>query len=158
MRKYISLPVGQFLVGLFWLGLALLVFLGISSMSAAEAGSMGPATFPKILAVSLTILVVIHWIQSRKAKAIPFFETAKIRDALKAAFLIVLAFGAAFFWESLGALPVLLLLSFVELTWIEGFGWKKVFTVGIALSVGIWLVFTMLLGVSLPLGLLIWFY
>lgn len=158
MKKYLSLPLGPFLIGLFWLGLALLVFRGIASMSPAEAGSMGPATFPKILAVSLSLLVVIHWIQSRKGKTTPFFEMGKRRDALQAVSFVVLAFGSAFFWESLGALPVLLLLSFVELTWIEGFGWKKVLTVGITLSVGIWLVFTVLLGVTLPLGLLIRLY
>jgi hypothetical protein len=51
-----------------------------------------------------------------------------------------------------------LVLSLVELRWIEGFGWMKVFAVGMVLSLGTWLFFTMLLGVSLPLGLLIWFY
>jgi hypothetical protein len=158
MRKFIPLPLGQFFMGLFWLGIALLVFWETVSMSAAEAGSMGPATFPKILAVSLVLLVGVYWFQSRKAKAIPFFETAKIRDVLKAALLVVLAFAAAFFWESVGALVILLVLSLVELRWIEGFGWLKVLAVGITLSVGTWLVFTVLLGVSLPLGLLLWFY
>jgi len=158
MRKFFSLPMGQFGAGLFWLSIAFLVFMGIASMSAAEAGSMGPATFPKILAVSLSILVVVYWFQSRKAKTISFFETAKKRDALKTAFLVVLAFAAAYLWESLGALTILLVLSLVELRWIEGFGWMKVFAVGMVLSLGTWLVFTMLLGVSLPLGLLIWFY
>ncbi len=119
---------------------------------------MGPATFPKILAACLTLLVGVYWLQSRKAKAIPFFETAKMRDVLKAVFLVVLAFAAAFFWESLGALIILLVLSLVELRWIEGFGWIKVLAIGLVLSVGTWFVFTMLLGVSLPLGLLLWFY
>ena len=143
---------------MFWLGMAILVFWETVSMSAAEAGGMGPATFPKILAACLTLLVGVYWFQSRKAKAIPFFETAKIRDVLKAVFLVVLAFAAAFFWESLGALIILLVLSLVELRWIEGFGWIKVLALGLVLSVGTWVVFTMLLGVSLPLGLLLWFY
>ena len=158
MRKFIPFPLGQFFMGLFWLGMALLVFWEIVSMSAAEAGSMGPATFPKILAACLTLLVGVYWFQSRKAKAIPFFETAKIRDVLKAVFLVVLAFAAAYFWERLGALTILLGLSLIELRWIEGFGWIKVLAVGLVLSVGTWFVFTMLLGVSLPLGLLLWFY
>jgi hypothetical protein len=158
MRKFFPLPLGQFGVGLFWLSIAFLVFWGITSMSAAEAGSMGPATFPKILAVSLSILVVVYWFQSRNVKTISFFETTNKRDALKAAFLVALAFAAAYLWESLGALIILLVLSFVELRWIEGFGWIKVFAVGLVLSLGTWLVFTMLLGVPLPLGLLLWFY
>lgn len=158
MRKFIPFPLGQFFMGLFWLGMALLVFWETASLSAAEAGGMGPATFPKILATCLTLLVGVYWLQSRKAKAISFFETAKMRDVLKAVFLVVLAFAAAFFWQSLGALPILLALSLVELRWIEGFGWVKVLAVGLVLSVGTWFVFTQLLGVSLPLGLLLWFY
>lgn len=158
MRKFFPLPLGQFLTGLFWLSIAGLVFREITSLSAAEAGSMGPATFPRILAVSLSVLVALYWLQSREAKTIAFFETAGKRDALRAAFLVALAFAAAHLWETVGALPILLVLSLVELRWIERFGWIKVFAVGMVLSVGIWLVFTMLLGVSLPLGLLLWFY
>jgi Tripartite tricarboxylate transporter TctB family len=158
MRKFLPIPLGQFFMGLCWLGLAFFVFRDIASMSDAEAGGMGPATFPKILAVSLTLLVFVYWFQSRKVKAIPFFETATIGDVLKTVLLVVLAFAAAFFWESLGALIILLALSLIELRWIEGFGWLKVLAVGMVLSVGTWLVFTVLLGVSLPLGLLLWFY
>jgi putative tricarboxylic transport membrane protein len=158
MRKLIPLPLGQFIMGLVWLGVAVLVFWETVSMSAAEAGGMGPATFPKILAVSLALLVGVYWFQSRKAKAIPFFEAAKMRDVLKTVFLVVLAFTAAFLWESLGALVILLALSLIELRWIEGFGWVKVLAIGLVLSVGTWFVFTVMLGVSLPLGLLLWFY
>ena len=78
MRKFIPLPLGQFFMGLFWLGIALLVFWEYRFHVCRGSGGMGPATFPKILAVSLTLLVVVYWFQSRKAKAIPFFETAKI--------------------------------------------------------------------------------
>jgi hypothetical protein len=61
-------------------------------------------------------------------------------------------------WERVGALPVLSAVSIIELKWIEGFGWMRALGVGMTLSIGMWLVFTQLLGVSLPLGLLIWFY
>ena len=158
MRKFLPIPLGQLGVGLFWMSIAFLVFWGITSMSAAETGSVGPATFPRILAISLSILVIAYWFQSRKAETTSFFETTDKRDALKAVFLVALAFAAAYLWESLGALIILLVLSFVELRWIEGFGWLKVFVVGAVLSFGTWLLFTLLLGVPLPLGLLIRFY
>ncbi len=158
MRKFLPIPVGQLFMGLFWFGIAFCVFRDVASMSAAEAGAMGPGTYPKILAVSLTLLVCVYWFQARKDKTAPVSEPAKIWDTVKAAFLVVLAFAAAFFWEKVGALPILLALSFIELGWLEGFGWKKVVAVSVILSTGIWLVFTVLLGISLPLGLLMWFY
>jgi len=140
------------------LGIAFLVFWGIASLSAAEVGSMGPATFPMVLAVSLSILVILYWIQSRGEAAAPLFEKGKGPDALRALALVFLAFGAAYLWESLGAPVILLMLSLVELKWIEGFGWKRALAVGVVLPVGTWLVFTALLGVPLPLGLLRWLY
>jgi hypothetical protein len=158
MRKLLPMPLGQFFMGLFWFGIAFFVFRDIVSMSDAEAGGMGPGTYPKILAVSLTLLVCVYWFQARKNRAAAVSEPAKISDAVKAAFLVVLAFAAAFFWEKVGALPILLALSFIELGWLEGFGWKRVVAVGLVLSLGIWLIFSQLLGVSLPLGLLMWFY
>ena len=71
---------------------------------------------------------------------------------------MLLAFAAAYLWEMVGALPILLVLSIIELKWLEGYGWIKVVTVSLILSIGVWLVFTVLLGVSLPLGLLLMFY
>ena len=158
MRKFLSIPLGQFFMGLFWLGIAIFVFRDILSMSAAEAGGMGPGTYPKILAVGLTLLVFVYWFQSRGKKAAPVSEPAKTGDVLKTAFLVLLAFAAAYLWEMVGALPILLVLSLIELKWLEGYGWIKVVTVSLTLSIGVWLVFTVLLGVSLPLGLLMMFY
>ncbi|MHB8772400.1 MAG: tripartite tricarboxylate transporter TctB family protein [Syntrophales bacterium] len=158
MRKLLPMPLGQFFMGLFWFGMAFIVFRDIASLSSAEAGAMGPGTYPKILAVSLTLLVCVYWFQARKDKTAPVSAPANTRAVFKAAFLVVLAFVAAFLWERVGALPILLALSFIELGWLEGFGWKRVVAVSVLLPVGIWLVFTQLLGVSLPLGLLLWFY
>ncbi|MDP1992454.1 MAG: tripartite tricarboxylate transporter TctB family protein [Syntrophales bacterium] len=158
MRKLLSIPLGPFLMGLCWLGLACLVFRDIASMSAAEAGGMGPGTYPKILAVGLTLLVLVYWFQSRRKKAASISEPSKTADVVKSACLVLLAFAAAYLWEMVGALPILLVLSIIELKWLEGYGWIKVVTVSLILSIGVWLVFTVLLGVSLPLGLLLMFY
>jgi hypothetical protein len=158
MRKFLPIPLGQAAMGLCWLAVALLVFRDIASMSAAEEGGMGPGTYPKILAVSLTVLVLIYWVQSRREKAALLTERSEARDKVRAACLVGLAFAAARLWESVGALPILLALSAIELRWLEGFGWTRVAAVSVILSAGIWLVFTQLLGVSLPLGLLIFFY
>ena len=158
MRKFLPIPLGQFFMGLFWSGIAFFVFRDIASMSAAEAGGMGPGTYPKILAVCLTLLVFVYWFQLRKKKTVPVSEPAKIGDVLKAVFLVLLAFAAAYLWEIVGALPILLALSLIELKWLEGYGWIKTVVVSLLLSIGVWLVFTVLLGVSLPLGLLMMFY
>jgi len=144
-------------MGLFWLGVAVLVFWGIGSLPPAEAGGLGPASFPKLLALSLLGLIVVYWFQSIKDAAISLRNEAG-GSVLKAAALLALAYAAAFLWERAGALPVLVVFSVIELRWIEGFAWAKVMAVGMPLSIGMWLIFTQLLGVSLPLGLLMWFY
>lgn len=152
------IPRGQLLVGLFWIGLAALVVYGIRKLPPAEPGGLGPATFPKILAVGLVGLVALYWLQARKGERIPSEKSGTAGSILKPVCLSALAFIAAMLWEPVGSLPVLVLLSIVELRWIEGFSWPRVLTVGLALSAGMWAVFTQLLGVSLPLGVLIWLY
>jgi hypothetical protein len=158
MKASRLIPLGQMLVGLFWVGIAVLVFHGIAGLPPADPGGLGPATFPKILAFSLIGLVAIYWFQSRKASPIPFLVGEAGGSALKSASLSALALASALLWEPGGALPVLVTLSIIELKWIEGFSWARVLGVGLTLSIGMWIVFTQLLGVNLPLGLLMWLY
>jgi hypothetical protein len=72
--------------------------------------------------------------------------------------LSALVLASILLWAPLGALPVLVALSIIELKWIEGFSWPRVLAVGLSLSIGMWAVFTQLLGVNLPLGILLWLY
>ena len=151
------MPPGHFFAGLFWLGVAVLVFVGIASLPAAEGGAIGPASFPRVLGFALLGLVLLYWIQSRQEEEVEIF--GEERGAVsKIALLLALSYGIAYLWEQVGALPMLIFLCVVELKWVEGYGWKKAVPVGLILSAGIWLVFTRLLGVSLPYGILIWFY
>jgi hypothetical protein len=158
MKSVTGIPRGQFLAGVFWLGIAILVLYGIRTLPAADPGGLGPASFPKILAVSLAGLVAIYWYQSRKGSPVEAVEGEVDGSVIKASALSALALASALLWELVGALPILMALSIIELKWIEGFSWLRVFGVGLTLSIGMWAVFTQLLGVSLPLGLLIWFY
>ena len=156
--KRMVIPKGQFLVGLFWIGVAILTFMGMSDLPAADPGGLGPATFPRILAYGLLLLIAVYWFQSRRDNPISFFTSEAGGSVLKAASLVALAYASAWLWERVGALPVLVVISIIELKLIEGFGWTRVFGVGMTLSIGMWLIFTQLLGVALPLGLLMWFY
>jgi hypothetical protein len=158
MKRTMPVPVGPLLVGFFWLGVAMLVFYGIRNLPAADPGGLGPASFPKILAFCLVGLVGLYWVQSRKAAPEPFLKDAASGSLLKSAALSALALASSLLWECLGALPVLIGLSIIELKSIEGFRWPRVLVVGLSLSVGMWMVFTQLLGVNLPLGILLWFY
>jgi hypothetical protein len=153
-RKRGLVPLPQFLAGCFWLCLAILVLIGISSLH--QEGVVGPVTFPLGLAICLAGLSVIYMFQSRKQKGIELFEGEK-RDAFKMAMFVCLSLSAAFAWEKLGAFPVLLILCLTELRWIEGYPWKKVIRISLMFTAGVWLVFTKALGVRLPLGMLIRF-
>lgn len=158
MKLGSAIPPAQLLVGLFWIGLVVLVFYGIRGLPPAEPEGLGPATFPKILAVGLLGLVALYWIQSLKAARIQSSKDDAGGSIFKSICLCALAFITALLWEPVGALPVLVLLGIVELRWIEGFSWPRVLMVGLSLSIGMWAVFTQLLGVSLPLGFLILLY
>ncbi len=157
MKKILSIPPGYFFAGLFWLILTALVFIGIASLPDAEGGGIGPASFPRVLGVGLLVLAILYWIQSRKEGKIELFEGGA-RTLGKVGLVLVLSYGTAFFWEPVGALPMLLVLCLVELMWVEGYGWKKAVPMGLVLAFGIWAVFTRFLGVSLPHGVLIWLY
>jgi putative tricarboxylic transport membrane protein len=157
MKKIFPIPLGHFFAGLFWLAVAILVFVGIAPLPAAEGGGIGPASFPRILGFSLLGLGLLYWVQSRQEKKVEVF--GEEREAVhRVALLLALSYGTASLWEAVGALPVLILLCFVELKWVEGYSWKKAVPVGLILAAGVWLVFTRLLGVSLPYGVLIWLY
>jgi hypothetical protein len=158
MKPAIPVPLGRLLTGLFWTGIAILVLYGTRNLPPGDPGGLGPATFPRILAISLFGLVAIYWIQSRKAASVPFLKSAVTGSVLKSATLSALALASTVLWAPLGALPVLVALSIIELKWIEGFGWPRVLAVGLSLSIGMWVVFTQLLGVSLPLGILLGLY
>ena len=157
MKKIGSSPLGHFFVWLFWMVLAALVFVEIASLPGAEAGAIGPASFPRILGISLLALAGIYWFQSRKEGRVELFEGGS-GTLGKVGLILALSFGTAYLWEIVGALPMLLVLCFVELKWVEGYGWKKTVLIGLALALGIWLVFTRFLGVSLPYGVLILLY
>jgi len=157
MKKIFSMPLGHFFAGLFWMAVAVLVFVGIAPLPAAEGGVIGPASFPRVLGFSLLGLVILYWIQSRREATVEIFGEER-RVVRRVVLLLALSYGTAFLWEQAGALPMLILLCLVELKWVEGYSWKKAVPVGLILSAGIWLVFTRLLGVSLPYGILIRFY
>jgi Tripartite tricarboxylate transporter TctB family len=158
MKRAVAIHREQLLVGFIWMAIAILVFYGIKSLPAAEPGRLGPATFPKILSSSLIGLAALYWFQSRKVSSIPVAKAEVGGSVLKSVSLTAIAVASALLWEPAGALPVLITLSIVELKWIEGFRWPRVLGVGLTLSIGMWVVFTQLLGVNLPLGLLILLY
>lgn len=156
-KKLGSIPLPQVLAGCAWLCLAVLVFVGLSPLPRAEAGAVGPRAFPSGLAVSLIVLSVLYIFQSRKQEGVKLFD-GEGRDIFKMFLLVFLSLSAAFFWEELGAFPVLLIFCVAELRWIEDYAWKKVIGLSVLFTAGVWLVFTKALGLNLPLGILLHFF
>jgi hypothetical protein len=105
MKRTISIPKGQFLVGLFWIGVAILTFMGLSELPAADPGGLGPATFPRILAYCLLLLIAVYWFQSRRDNPISFFKSEAGGSVLKAASLVALAYSSALLWDRVGHCP-----------------------------------------------------
>ncbi len=157
--KIPSLPPAQFLVGLFWLVLAGVTLAGTVSLHAEEGVAVGPAFFPRLLALGLVVLTGCHWLQARRTgPSDGDAEPVAPRDRWRMAGLVLLALATAVLWEKLGALASLFVFCLVELKWLEGYGWVRATTVTAAAVTLVWLCFSLLLGVNLPLGVLIVLY
>ncbi len=155
--KPFAWPRAQGLVGLFWLGLAGLVLWGAAGLSEEPDAAIGPAFFPRALAVALLVLVPLYWLENRRALAVALWEGGG-RTGGRMAGLLAAGLLAAWLWEPLGGLPTLFLLCFCELKWVEGRGLGRTLLVAGIITLTVWLTFCRMLGVNLPWGvLLLWF-
>ncbi|HSR10787.1 MAG TPA: tripartite tricarboxylate transporter TctB family protein [Thermodesulfobacteriota bacterium] len=119
-----------------------------------EEGAPGPRFMPLVLAVFLSFLNVLYWIETfrtRKKLSLP-----RLSQLVRPAGFFLVGLLMIFLWERLGVVATVLLSSFLELKWIEGYAWGRSLWVGAALSVSTWVLFQVLLGIPLPTGPFEW--
>lgn len=115
-----------------------------------DGGSPGPRFMPLVLAVVLAVLTVWYVAETFIKKQV--LTLPRLADMARPAAYVGLAVLVVLLWERLGAVPTVLLVSVLELKGLEGFGWAKALGLAVFLAAFTWLLFEVVLGTNLPLG------
>jgi hypothetical protein len=148
-RNFLS-PLGA---GLFLWAVVAGVILSSRGMPMWVDGSPGPRFMPLVLVITLGVLTILYWVEAfavTKAAAGGFPPAAHmVRPACYVGICILLIL----LWERIGAVPTVFLISVLELRGLERFPWKKSMVIAAGLSVFTWVLFALVLGINLPLGI-----
>jgi putative tricarboxylic transport membrane protein len=121
-----------------------------------QEGAPGPRFMPVVLAVCLGILNVLYFADlffSKRAK--PLIMPSLSELAGPAAY-VLLGLSMIVLWERLGVVATVLLVSAIELKFMERYPWGKSIIVGLLISLTTWIIFQFILGVPLPAGIFAW--
>ncbi len=146
----------QILTGLFiWAVVVGLVWF-TGGLPYTDEGAPGPRFMPILLAIFLSILNVLFWMET-------FLSRPGQRLSLPRGYQLVRPLGfflvgvlMIFLWERLGVVVTVLIASFLELKVIEGYSWSRSVLVGLLFSLSTWVLFQVLLRVPLPAGPFEW--
>lgn len=121
-----------------------------------QEGAPGPRFMPVVLAVSLGILNVLYFADvffSKRAKPLIMPNLSELAGP---AAYVLLGLSMIVLWERLGVVATVLLVSAVELKFMERYPWGKSILVGLLISLTTWIIFQFILGVPLPAGIFAW--
>jgi len=121
-----------------------------------QEGAPGPRFMPVVLAVCLGILNALYLADlffSKRAK--PLIMPGLSELAGPAAY-VLLGLSMIVLWERLGVVATVLLVSTIELKFMERYPWGKSILVGLLISLTTWTIFQFILGVPLPAGIFAW--
>jgi hypothetical protein len=109
-----------------------------------------------VIAVCLGILNVLYFADiffSKRAK--PLIMPSLSEFAGPAAY-VLLGLSMIVLWERLGVVATVLIVSAIELKFLERYSWGKSILVGLLISLITWTIFQVILGVPLPAGIFTW--
>ncbi len=116
----------------------------------------GPRLFPAVITIAFTTLAAAYLAQQVVARLRRHRDSAAepVGDGLKVALMVVLllVYGRAL--EPVGYVLATFLLFIAGAVLLGSRAWKRDLVVGLCLSVGIYVVFTQLLSVRLPQGVI----
>lgn len=111
---------------------------------------LGPAAFPRMVAVPLGLLALVLLV---RPDAEPAWPRARVLLRQAGALLVLILYAVLL--EDLG-FPLATFLAVTLLARELGAGWRAALMTGLGLGAGLWVLFDPLLGLPLPLGLLAW--
>jgi putative tricarboxylic transport membrane protein len=143
----------EFLTGLILWGIVGVLLLTTMEMPFIEPDKTpGPRFLPVIVASVLALLTIIYWVEAFKKRK-RTVEIPNLGKLIKPAAFVGMSFLIVLLWEIIGAVPVIMLVSFLEFKLLEKYTWKRSLIVALILSVFAYVVFKLVLGIPLPSGI-----
>ncbi|NWF55871.1 MAG: tripartite tricarboxylate transporter TctB family protein [Syntrophaceae bacterium] len=117
-----------------------------------DEGAPGPRFMPILLAILLSILNVLYWMETFFFKPGERLSLPLPAELVRPAGFVLVGILMIFFWERLGVVATVLIASFLELKAIQGYSWGRSVWVGVVFSLTTWVLFQFILKVPLPAG------
>jgi hypothetical protein len=148
----------DFVSGLFWLIVGLLLSIWSLTYEIGILTRPGPGYLPLALGIIIILLSLIllfgHW----KKRASPTKQTALSSPThsrwKKMVYTVVVLLATGFFFETLGYLITIFLLIALLMMGAEPQSWKKALITAFLTTLGVYLIFVLLLEQPLPRGFL----
>lgn len=121
-----------------------------------QEGAPGPRFMPVMLAVVLGILNVLYFADLFFSKRARPLNMPSLSELAGPAAYVLLGLSMIVLWERLGVVATVLLVSAIELKFMERHPWGKSILVGLLISLTTWIIFQIILGVPLPAGFFAW--
>ncbi|MCX5837534.1 MAG: tripartite tricarboxylate transporter TctB family protein [Deltaproteobacteria bacterium] len=121
-----------------------------------QEGAPGPRFMPVVLAVCLGILNVLYFADLFFSKRTKPLIMPSLSELAGPAAYVLLGLSMIVLWERLGVVVTVLLVSAIELKFMERYPWRKSILVGLLISLTTWIIFQFILGVPLPAGIFAW--
>ena len=165
MKKTQTKAFSNLVVSLLLLALEIFAWVQTGSIKTAKNAAVQPSTFPRIMIIGMAVFTVILLVQSvykllrmkdddplaKKAESMNFI---KDKGVLAALFVILLCALYVWGFRTLGYVLVSMILSGI-IMWLIGVR-KPVHLalISVLVPLGMWLVFSKLLQVNIPMGVL----
>ena len=149
----------NFISGLFWLFIGLL--LSVWSLTTYEIGRLthpGPGYLPLALGIILIllslILLIAQWKKRTSPTKRPVLSSTTPGGWKKIVYTVLVLAVTAFFFETLGYLLTFFILIVLLMKGAAYQSWKRILLTAFLTTLGVYLIFVLLLEQPLPRGLL----
>ena len=142
--------------GLFWLGIGLLLSFWAVRYELGGVVQPGPGFFPFLLGLLLILLSLLSLFGKVKRISVrdPTISPSLPGGWKKVVYAVVILTLAALFFEKVGYLITFFLLILLSMRGAGPQSWKRILLVALLTTLGVYLVFILLLGQPMPPGFL----
>jgi len=142
---------GDMWAGFFFAFFGIAVVIGSLGLPLGTPLDPQPGFFPLLAGVFLSGLSIIHLIRAFLKKSGPMQAFGTV---WRPAFLIAGLFIYTFILDPVGYVIATIFLSVIILRILESKSWLKLVTISVAATIGTYVLFDRIMGVTLPLGIL----
>jgi len=142
--------------GVFWLAIGMILSIWSSGYEIGSLVQPGPGFLPLGLGILLILLSLIVLLEAKKSSATG--QAASLPSTAggwkRVAYTVLVLILTASFYEKAGYLLTFFLLMMLLMAGAGGQSWKRILLVALFSTLGVHLVFVLLLGQPLPRGIL----